>query len=123
MPASRRSSIRSSPSCEPRSAREPPNPAHSGHLDRNARRCRRLDQAMKRFLMSPMSRAFVLIMVGNVAFGIWIRPDVKRAAAVRTEDAPAWAVVLLIVSLAILAYCVVEVYLIHVLRERPPRDL
>ncbi len=78
---------------------------------------------MKRFLMSPMSRAFVLIMVGNVAFGIWIRPDVKRAAAVRTEDAPAWAVVLLIVSLAILAYCVVEVYLIHVLRERPPRDL
>ncbi|HEV8509362.1 MAG TPA: hypothetical protein VGQ48_02810 [Gemmatimonadales bacterium] len=62
-------------------------------------------------------------MVGNVAFGLWIRPDVKRAAAAaRAEDAPAWAVVLLIVSLAILAYCTVEVYLIHISREAPPRD-
>jgi hypothetical protein len=79
---------------------------------------------MKRFLKSPMSRAFALIMVGNVCFGLWIRPDVKRmAAAARAEDAPAWAVLLLIVSLAILAYCAVEVYLIHILRERPPRDL
>lgn len=81
---------------------------------------------MKRFLKSPMSRAFVLIMVGNVAFGAWVRPDVKRAAAAaRAEDAPAWAVVLLIASLALLAYCAVEVYLIHVLREPapPPPDL
>lgn len=78
---------------------------------------------MKRFLGSPMNRAFLLMMVGNVAFGIWIRPDVKRAAAAaRAEDAPAWAVLLLIVSLAILAYCAVEVYLLHVLRETPPRE-
>ncbi len=77
---------------------------------------------MKRFLKSPMNRAFVLMMVGNVAFGLWIRPDVKRMAAARTEDAPAWAVVLLIVSLAILAYCAVEVYLIHITREQPPSD-
>jgi hypothetical protein len=69
-----------------------------------------------------MNRAFLLMMVGNVAFGVWIRPDVKRAAAARAEDAPAWAVLLLIVSLAILAYCAVEVYLIHVFREQPPRD-
>lgn len=70
-----------------------------------------------------MNRAFLLMMVGNVAFGIWIRPDVKRAAAAaRAEDAPAWAVLLLIVSLAILAYCAGEVYLLHVLREPPPRE-
>jgi hypothetical protein len=73
---------------------------------------------MKRFLASPLNRAILLVMVGNVAFGLWIRPDVKRAAAAaRAEEAPAWAALLLIVSLAILAYCAVEVYLIHVLRE------
>jgi hypothetical protein len=77
---------------------------------------------MKRFLKSPMNRAFVLMMLGNVAFGLWIRPDVKRAAAARAGDAPAWAVVLLIVSLAIYAYCAVEVYLIHILREPPPPE-
>lgn len=76
---------------------------------------------MTRFLKSPMNRAFVLMMVGNVAFGLWIRPDVKRMAAERAgEDAPAWAVLVLIASLALLAYCVVEVYLMHVLREQPP---
>ncbi len=79
---------------------------------------------MKRFLQSPMNRALRLMMVGNVAFGVWIRPDVQRAAgAARAEEAPAWAIGLLIVSLALLAYCAVEVYLLHILRERPPRDL
>lgn len=78
---------------------------------------------MKRFLASPLNRAILLMMVGNVAFGFWIRQDVKRAAvAARAEDAPAWAVLLLIASLALLAYCAVEVYLIHVLREQPPPD-
>jgi hypothetical protein len=79
---------------------------------------------MKRFLKSPTNRAFLFMMVGNVAFGLWFRPDVKRAAAAtRAEDAPEWAVLLLIVSLALLAYCAVEVYLLHILRERPPQDL
>jgi hypothetical protein len=79
---------------------------------------------MKPFLKSPTNRAFLLMMIGNVAFGVWIRPDVKRAAAAaQAEDAPAWAVVLLSVSLALLAYCAVEVYLIHITREQPPPDL
>jgi hypothetical protein len=79
---------------------------------------------MKRFLASPMNRALVLMMVGNVAFGVWIRPDVKRAAAAaRAEDAPAWAVALLIASLALLAYSAVAVYLIHITREPPPPPL
>lgn len=76
---------------------------------------------MTRFLKSPMNRAFVLMMVGNIAFGLWVRLDVKRIAAERAgQDPPAWAVLLLIASLALLAYCVVDVYLIHVLREQPP---
>ena len=78
---------------------------------------------MMRFLKSPMNRALVLMMVGNVAFGVWIRPDLKRAAAARAgEDAPAWALLLLIASLALLAYCAVEVYLINITREQPPPD-
>lgn len=63
-----------------------------------------------------MNRAFLLMMVGNVAFGVWIRPDVKRmATAARPDDPPAWAVLLLIASLAVLAYSAIEAFLI-------PRD-
>jgi hypothetical protein len=76
---------------------------------------------MKRFLKSPFNRTILLVLVGNVLCGLWLRPDLKRAAAAaRAEEAPAWAVVLLIASLAVMAYCLVEVYLIHVLREPPP---
>lgn len=68
-----------------------------------------------------MNRALVLMMVGNVVFGIWIRPDVKRAAAAaRAEDAPAWAVLLLIISLGLLLYAALEAYLVDDPREAPP---
>ncbi len=76
---------------------------------------------MKRFLKSPMNRALLLMMVGNVAFGVWIRPDAKQAAA-RAAGAPAWAVLLLIVSLALLAYVAVEVYLIYIASKPPQRE-
>jgi len=78
---------------------------------------------MKRFLKSPTNRALLLMMVGNVAFGVWIRPDAKRAAAAaRAAGAPAWAVLLLIVSLALLAYVAVEVYLIYIASKPPQRE-
>ena len=78
---------------------------------------------MRRFLKSPMNRAFLLVMVGNVVFGIWIRPDAKRAAAAaRAEGAHGWAVALLIVSLALLALVAVEVYLIYIACKPPQRE-
>jgi hypothetical protein len=78
---------------------------------------------MKRFLKSSFNRAILLMLVGNVAWGIWLRPDIRRAAAARADDAPTWAVLLLIVSLGLFAYGALEVYLIHILREPPPPEL
>jgi hypothetical protein len=78
---------------------------------------------MRRFLQSPFNRAILLMSVGNVLAFVWLAPDIRRAAtATRTHDSPAWAVLLLIVSLGLLAYAALEVYLIHVLREPPPPE-
>jgi hypothetical protein len=79
---------------------------------------------MKRFLKSSFTRAILLMLVGNVAWGIWLRPDIRRvAAAARADDPPAWAVLLLILSLGLFAYGALEVHLIHINREPRPPEL
>ena len=77
---------------------------------------------MRRFALSPFNRALLLMLVGNALVLVWLGPDMRRAAAARAQESPTWAVVLLIVSLGLLAYGALEAYLIHVLREPPPRD-
>jgi len=78
---------------------------------------------MKRFLRSPFNRAMLLMLVGNTAVLVWLRPDIRRAAdAARAEGSPAWAVLLLILSIGLFAYGALEVYLIHILREPPPPE-
>jgi hypothetical protein len=54
---------------------------------------------------------------------LWIATLAALAAAARTDGAPGWAVPLLIVSLGLTAYCLLEVYLIHVTREPPPPEV
>jgi hypothetical protein len=78
---------------------------------------------MRRFLKSPFNRVMLLMFVGNTLALVWLGPDIRRAAAARGDDAPAWAVLLLIVSLGLFAYGALEVYLIHILREPPPPEL
>ena len=79
---------------------------------------------MTRFLRSPFNRAMLLMLVGNTLALVWLRPDMRRAAeAARADGSPAWAVLLLIVSLGLFAYAALEVYLIHILREPPPPEL
>jgi hypothetical protein len=78
---------------------------------------------MKRFLRSPFNRAMFLMLVGNTLALVWLGPDIRRAAAARADDEPAWAVLPLIVSLGLFAYGALEVYLIHILREPPPPEL
>jgi hypothetical protein len=78
---------------------------------------------MRRFLKSPFNRVMLLMFVGNTLALVWLGPDIRRAATARADDAPAWAVLLLIVSLGLFAYGALEVYLIHILREPPPPEL
>jgi len=79
---------------------------------------------MKRFLRSPFNRMMLLMLVGNTLVLVWLGPDIRRAAeAARADDAPVWAVLLLIVSLGLFAYGALEVYLIHITREPPPPEL
>ena len=67
---------------------------------------------MRRVLGSPFARSLILMMVGNVLVGVWLRPDIRRAAAaIRADGRPVWAVVLLIASLGLCVYCMLEAYL------------
>ena len=78
---------------------------------------------MKRFLRSSFNRAMLLMLAGNTLALVWLGPDIRQAAAARADDAPAWAVLLLIISLGLFAYGALEVYLIHIKREPPPPEL
>ena len=68
---------------------------------------------MRRVLRSPFARALILMMVGNVLVGVWLRPDFRRAAAAsRADGRPTWAVVLLVASLGLFVYGTITAYVI-----------
>lgn len=79
---------------------------------------------MTRFLRSSFNRTVLLLLVADALVLVWLGPDIRRATThARAHDSPAWAVLLLIFSLGLFAYGALEVYLLHVTREPPPRDL
>ena len=64
-------------------------------------------------LRFPFARTLIVMMVGNVLVGVWLRPDFRRAAAAsRADGKPTWAVVLLIASLGLFVYGTITAYLI-----------
>ena len=68
---------------------------------------------MNRLLRPSVDRTLLLLFIAHILTLVWLGPDLRRAtAAARSGDAPGWAVVLLLVSLSLMAYAILEVYLL-----------
>jgi hypothetical protein len=63
---------------------------------------------MRRFLHSPLDRTLLLLLVAHVLALVWLGPDIRRALATRPEHSPAWVVMLLIWSVALMAWALLE---------------
>ena len=77
---------------------------------------------MNRLLRPSVDRTLLLLFIAHILTLVWLGPDLRLAtAATRSGDAPGWAVVLLLVSLGLMAYAVLEVYLLN-RDDGPPRS-
>ncbi len=63
---------------------------------------------MRRFLQSTFNRTLLLLLVAHVLALVWLGPDIRRAVATKPEHSSTWAVVLLIWSLALMAWALLE---------------
>lgn len=65
-------------------------------------------QAMRRFFQSTFNRTLLLLLVAHTLSLVWLGPDLRRAVAAKPEHSSAWAVVLLVWGLALMAWALLE---------------
>jgi hypothetical protein len=77
---------------------------------------------LARIGMAEARLARLTLVFWVTTLAVWLGPDLRRAtAAARSGDAPGWAVVLLLVSLSLMSYAILEVYLLS--RDDGPPSL
>ena len=68
---------------------------------------------MNRLLRPSFDRTLLLLFIAHILTLVWLGPDLRLAtAAARSGDPLGWPVLLLLVSLSLMAYAVLEVYLL-----------
>ncbi len=63
---------------------------------------------MKRFLKSPLDRAMLLILFGQVLFMLWLGPDIRRAAGAYPLGSRQWGVALFLMGIGLTLYSLLE---------------
>ena len=76
---------------------------------------------MNRLLRPSLDRTLLLLFIAHILTLVWLGPDLRLSTtAARSGDAPGWAVVLLLAGLSLMAYAVLEVYLLNRDGDPPP---